>query len=324
MRHQCSSCLGEFSDDAPSSSAPARVFCVFCGTELPVPPVADSRAAPFSVEHPREEAVALGVIGGARSGFPDTLRQFRAPGAPGALDSLSPVHTESEETTGPLAPPARRLGRFGASLAVGFAVGAGAAVLFARDPAPRPTAAAPAPPRVAPPVAPAAPPLALSGCATAVVSPAPAAPSVEPKSPVTPQLEKRFWVDRARSAQRQYRLGDAERFYRRALFHAPHDSEALAGLGELELLRGQRSAASARFREALEANADYVPARVALADLHWQAGQGEVARREYRDIVEQYSADLFPPYVSQRLEGDACVPQCVDASASAVPPSLIP
>jgi putative thioredoxin len=104
-------------------------------------------------------------------------------------------------------------------------------------------------------------------------------------------------------------LADAERFYRRALAQAPRDSEALAGLGEIELLRGTVSSADAHFRAALDANPDYVPALVAVADIRWQSGQAQAARDAYRQIVEQYSADSYPPYVVQRSEA-ACVPQC--------------
>ncbi|RYZ09749.1 MAG: tetratricopeptide repeat protein [Myxococcales bacterium] len=322
MRHQCSSCFGEFFDDASSSSPPERVFCVFCGTELPAPPAAGSSAVPFSADYPREEAFALGVIGGASPGFPDTLRQFRAHGAPPDMDSLAPVHHEPEPSTRSAGAPAWRLGRFWTSLVVGFAVGACAAVLLAER-AESPRASASPQPREARPNAP--PAIVLSGCAA---SPAPSAAAIDPpresKPAVTPLLEKRFWLERARNAQRQYRLTEAERFYRRALSQSPRDSEALAGLGELELLRGEPASADARFREAVEANADYVPARVALADLHWQSGRSDDARREYRDIVTQYSADLFPPYVAQRLEGDACVPQCGEAAASVPPPAALP
>jgi Tetratricopeptide repeat len=318
MRHQCSSCFSEFFDDAQSSKPTERVFCVFCGAPLPATSrSAGSNALPFSGDHPREEPVALGVIGGGSSSFPDTLRQFRASGAPSGTDSLMPTHTEREQVSDEPGPAPWRLGRFWTSLAVGFGVGACAAVLFAgRAPSPPPRAVASnlrAPP-------PAAPAVVLSSCATPSVTP-PAAPA-ESQVPVTPQLEKRFWLDRARNAQRQYRLAEAERLYRRALFHAPRDSEALAGLGELELLRGERAAADARFREALEANSDYVPARVALADLHWQSGRAEEARREYRDIAEHYSADLFPPYVTQRLGGDVCAPQCPEVAPGTESPAL--
>jgi Tetratricopeptide repeat len=299
MRHQCSTCLGEFFDDTPSSSPPQRVFCVFCGMRLPPPRSSGTSAAP------------------------DAAPPSRAAGAPPGADSLMPVHDDEPGPGSQARGVARRLGRFWPSLAVGFGVGAVAAVLFAERASWTSTSAVAvsAPQRDPRPVAPA---VALPGCAapSATAALAPPLPPSETKPTVTPVLEKRFWLERARSAQRQYRLSEAERFYRRALTQAPKDSEALAGLGELELLRGERAAADARFREALEANADYVPARVALADLHWQFGQAEDARREYRDIVEQYGAELFPPYVNQRLEGDACVPRCGEAGETS--PSTTP
>ncbi len=280
---------------------------------------------PFSADHAREEAFALGVIGAGASAFPDTLRQFRAHGAPRGTDSLSPVHTESEETPRePVASPWRP-SRFWTSLAVGFGVGACAALLLEKS------GDAPPPPAVhstpAAALRSAAPPAsALPGCAATpapAVSPPPVtAETAETKAVVTPVLERRFWLAQARSAQHNYRLSDAERFYRRALAQAPRDSEALSGLGELELLRGEPTAASARFREALEANSDYVPARVALADLSWQAGRAEAAREAYRQLVEQYSADLLPAHVSQRLEAGACVPQCAEALLAAPEPAL--
>lgn len=321
MRHLCSHCSGEFFDDAPSSSPAERVFCVFCGTPLPHRPQLDAQGVPFSADFPREEGFALGVIGAANAGFPDTLRQFRAHGASAAkLDSLAPVHTEPNDAPREPAAAPWRLGKFWTSLAVGFAVGACAAVLFGERAASPPSAAAPVPPaaKVAATV--------LSGCAapSAAAPTIVSAPVVESKPAVTPALEKRFWLERARTAQRNYRLADAERFYRRALSQAPRDSEALAGLGELELLRGASSEAGARFREALSANENYLPARVALADLQWQAGHADDARREYRHIVEQYSADLFPPYVSQRLEADACVPQCGAAPSEVTTPASLP
>jgi tetratricopeptide (TPR) repeat protein len=241
--------------------------------------------------------------------------------APLGGDSLHPVHHEPDPPGLERAAP-RRFNRFWTALAVGFGVGACAAVLFSDRATSRALPAAttaPPPERESEEL----PTRALPGC-TVTPSAAPAAsasPPPESKPPVTPLLEKRFWLERARTSQRQYRLDEAERFYRRALSQAPRDSEALSGLGELELLRGQRDAASTRFREALDANADYVPARVALADLHWQSGEAETARREYRELIERYSADSFPPYVAQRLDGTACVPECGEAARVTEPSS---
>jgi len=319
MRHHCSRCSSEFFDDAPPSSPPARVFCVFCGAPLPVEDPERPSEVPFSVDFPREDAFALGLIGGTRSEFPDTLKQFRTSGGGAAKprpDSLSPSELQREEPAPPSDADDGQVARFWASLAVGLGVGAVAAALLAHQEAPASVSASSSV-ALPPPRAPSAA-VALPGCAVGSASPASSAPpplsSVVPAASgrvaVTPALERRFWLDRARTAQREYRIADAERHFRRVLALAPRDSEALAGIGELALLRGAPSDADARFREALEANPDYLPARVGLADLHWQGGQADVARREYGDIVEHYSEELYPPYVKLRLQAEACVPQC--------------
>jgi tetratricopeptide (TPR) repeat protein len=121
----------------------------------------------------------------------------------------------------------------------------------------------------------------------------------------------RHWLlDRARAEQRQYHLTAAERYYRQALVLAPRDSEALSGLGELEVLRGTLDLAATRFQEALQVNADYIPALVAAADIRWESGHAREARQAYRNSVEQYSADSYPPYVAQRSVEAAFPLQC--------------
>lgn len=319
MRHHCSRCASDFFDDSLSSSPPAVVFCVFCGAPLRAPPATHDeveRRVPFSAEFPREEASALGVISSGSSAFPDTLKQFRAAGRDGTPrpDSLSPVHAGRDESEPRPELDDGQARKFWASLSIGLGVGALAAAIFAQR------STSPAPVSAAPPLQPvraAAAPVALSGCAVtsaaplaSVALPAPSsAPSVT-KPPVTPALERSFWLERARAAQRGYRLTDAERFYRRVLTLSPRDSEALAGVGELALLRGTPAVADAHFREALESNPDYLPALVGLADLRWESGDAEAARRQYTNIVEHYSDDLYPPYVKLRLEADACSPRC--------------
>jgi hypothetical protein len=316
MRHECSHCSGEFFDDAPSGSPLARVFCVFCGTELDAPRAPErSSGVPFGPDVPRQEAAALGVIGRNGSEFPDTLRQFRASGTSGSAraDSLSPVQTEPDDAgSTPDVPPWRRR-KFWTSLAIGFAVGATAAALLGDRTTAAPPASAPAMvARIESAKTAEAPPSAATGCpAVSAVPPPPSVAVVSAnKPPVTPTLERRFWLERARAAQRDYRLADAERLYQRVLALSPRDSETLTGAGELQLLRGAPQAAESRFREALEANANYLPALVALADLHWLSGDADEARREYQSIVDRFSADAYPPYVNQRLSADSCVPQC--------------
>lgn len=325
MRHHCTSCSREFLDDAPSHTPLERVHCVFCGKRLyeaaQLLPPASEGAVPFSADFPRDNDFALGVISATSSSFPDTLRQFRVPSATALAkhsgDSLVPVHGDTEATPELVndAPP-WRLRSFWKSLGVGFAVGAVAAVgASAWQTSHGDVAATASMPSVVVTPTPSSSPatsLALPGCTStpsASASVVSAKVVAAPKPVVTPVLERRFLLERARLLQRQYHLDDAERAYRQALNVAPHDSEALSGLGELALLRGTVGLADTHFREALSANADYVPARVALADLRWQAGNAEEARQAYREIVEQYAADAYPPYVAQRSV-TTCVPQC--------------
>jgi Tfp pilus assembly protein PilF len=141
-------------------------------------------------------------------------------------------------------------------------------------------------------------------------APAPPASSAVPK-PVKDALDRSWLLDRARYHQRAYRLAKAELAYRQVLALAPRDSEALAGLGELELLRGAPDQADQRFRQALQANEHYLPAKVAVADLRWQTGRAQEARDAYQDIVEHYSAGAYPPYVAQR-SSSADFPDCDD------------
>jgi tetratricopeptide (TPR) repeat protein len=171
---------------------------------------------------------------------------------------------------------------------------------------PPPSAAKPRqPPEPAPLAAPA---MAVPACLTSASA---AVPSATTPKPAQAALDRSWLLERARFHQRTYRLDEAERAYRKVLALAPQDSEALAGLGEIELLRGTLERADQRFQQALQANAHYLPAKVAMADIRWQAGRAEEAREAYRDIVEHYSTDAYPPYVAQR-SASAFFPDCDD------------
>lgn len=326
MKHRCRTCLHEFSDDGGPLPYRDRVHCVLCGAAIPLPRAhAQTDLPPFSNEAAREADFALGVLNAAGNGFPDTLRQFRVrqPARPrpstSSSDTLMPLTGVDETVTA--AAPARWWGvSFWASLGMGFAVGGLLAYGFAvshrgAEPS-RGTAQASA--RLDAPTQPELPkqaplPSSLGSAAVAslpapgVALPAPGTTAALASPKPAPRIfdamaERRFALERARAEQRSYHLAEAERLYARILARSPHDSEALAGLGELELLRGTTDLAAARFRDALSANADYVPARIAVADLEWQAGHVEAARQAYREIVQAYTADLYPPYVAQRSQ----------------------
>lgn len=321
MQHRCETCLREFSDDSGPLPRRSHVHCVFCGAAIPLPRAqARVGAPPFSNDVQREADFALGVLGAVGAGFPDTLRQFRVkqpplPSLPGGPsrdgDSLAPLAGDGDgEEAERVVVPVWRGVSFWASLGIGFAVGAllayGAALArrtpethasavaaraSAAPPSERPAAAAVTAPSPAP----------VNGSAASTGSVASALPGRKPAPPrLDAMAERRFMLERARDEQRRYRLDAAERLYRQVLARAPQDSEALSGLGELELLRGTTDLARERFDQALSANASYVPARIAVADLEWQAGHVEAARQAYRDIVDLFGSDLYPPYVAQR------------------------
>jgi Flp pilus assembly protein TadD len=288
---------------------------------------APASVVPFSKDYEREEAFALGIINRRGPGFPDTLRQFRVPGRPVAQDSLAP-QTHGSPPAGDSARPPHKPASLRTSLAVGFAVGV--ALAFAAVSWPRPgkepltTAVAVQGASARGSVASAA---GASAASTAAIAPssvaatvpssmaatAPSSTAVSARAATrpqpTPEMERRWLLDRARAEQRAYRLSAAERLYRQVLARAPRDSEALSGMGELALLRGTTDLADAHFREALNANPNYIPAMVAVADIHWQSGRTEEAQSAYRNIVEHHSDDSYPPYVIQRSSAIAA-PVC--------------
>lgn len=316
MRHQCAACRREFLGDSGDLPESDRIYCVFCGAPIALSKPALRRGVPFSNEQPVEGA-ALGIIKSSDSGFPDTLRQFAVPKVAAAKrsDTLMPVaHSESDRASiERVAHPRRRYAAFLLALVGGFAGGVAIALGVAeyghgREPA---LAAASQPPAAKP----AEPPAPARLPAPAIAAPACVASSSEPiASAAVPKianaaLDRSWLLERARVHQRAYRLDEAERAYRKVLAIARQDSEALAGLGELELLRGTLEQADERFQQALQANAHYLPAKVARADIRWQAGRADEARDAYRDIVEHYSADAYPPYVAQR-SASASFPDC--------------
>jgi len=368
MKHECTVCSREFYDDSGGLPGADSVHCVFCGSRIPLRPRRGTPALPPFYNEAREEAAALGVIGGGPSQYPDTLKQFpvhrlraRDVEAQRHLpvkregDTLMPVAQGSERPGLLPRVPELRGRAFWLSLALGFATGivlAGGAATFRPGAAGRaamgthsdspeaPQAATSGEERLTssasvaarPPSSPTPPSAAPSSASSATANartsaqapsraleaavnePPAATRSAANKSSARNPNNERFeavpraasaWskaplLDRARALQRRYRLREAEELYRAILATAPQDSEALAGLGELELLRGTPEAAEQRFNEALRANRDYIPALIAMADLRWQAGDVDEARRGYQAIVEQYTADLYPPYVELR------------------------
>jgi len=88
-----------------------------------------------------------------------------------------------------------------------------------------------------------------------------------------------------------------------AIEKSPADSEALAGLAEVDEARGLTTRALADYRRAIAVNPRYLQARLGLADLLWATGQRDEARLAYRAIVDQYATALCPDRARQRAAG---------------------
>lgn len=136
-------------------------------------------------------------------------------------------------------------------------------------------------------------PLTAGSVATASAVAAPAPRTLPPS--------RQSLLATARDSQRRSRLEEAERLYRRVLQTRPNDSEAHAGLAEVQLLRGSASEAQALFERALRSNDAYVPAWIGLADIDWLAGQAARAACRYQLVVNRFPEQTYPPYIVQRL-----------------------
>jgi len=126
-------------------------------------------------------------------------------------------------------------------------------------------------------------------------TPAPVKPAIRRPTPTA------LLVATARDWQRQSRLADAQRLYEAVLRTRPDDSEARAGLAEVELLRGSLSEAEALYERTLQTNDNYVPAYVALADIDWQQGRLERAACRYQMVVDRFPEGTYPPYIVGRV-----------------------
>jgi hypothetical protein len=86
----------------------------------------------------------------------------------------------------------------------------------------------------------------------------------------------------------------------RAVAAARCDSERLSERAASLWVAHDLLRAEATYAEARACNPQYLPARLALADLAWEAGRKAAAHAEYHLLVERYPAQLLPPRVAER------------------------
>jgi tetratricopeptide (TPR) repeat protein len=112
------------------------------------------------------------------------------------------------------------------------------------------------------------------------------------------------------AAQQAIRKGDwnrARQIYEALVSRNPSDSEALAGLGDVERAQGNTGGAISAYRRALAVNPSYLPALLGVADTEWSSGDRGSAQRAYKDIEERFPEGTYPPYVKNRAEPAAPV-----------------
>jgi tetratricopeptide (TPR) repeat protein len=138
-----------------------------------------------------------------------------------------------------------------------------------------------------------------------------------------PEDPKRLVAEAAAAIQR----GDVERarlLYTAALVKNGADSEALAGLGDVERANGNATKAKEAYRRALQVNPSYLSALVALGDLEWDGGDRASALRVYKDISDRFPDSAYPARVRERVASGSPAPPASTAVPTAAPTSAPP
>jgi tetratricopeptide (TPR) repeat protein len=97
----------------------------------------------------------------------------------------------------------------------------------------------------------------------------------------------------------------ARQIYEALVARNPGDSEALAGIGDVDRAQGNTTGAIAAYRRALAVNPSYLPALLGVADTEWATGDRASATRGYKYIADRFPEGTYPSYVKSRTEGGA-------------------
>jgi predicted Zn finger-like uncharacterized protein len=100
----------------------------------------------------------------------------------------------------------------------------------------------------------------------------------------------------------------ARRIYEALVARNPDDSEALAGVGDVQRMQGDSGGAIASYKRALGVNPSYLPALLGVADTQWANGNRSGARASYKDIADRFPEGSYPPYVATRAEEPQAAP----------------
>ncbi|MDP9000526.1 MAG: tetratricopeptide repeat protein, partial [Myxococcota bacterium] len=94
----------------------------------------------------------------------------------------------------------------------------------------------------------------------------------------------------------------AHRIYEALVSRNADDSEALAGIGDVDRAQGDTLGAIGAYKRALAVNPSYLPALLGIADTQWASGDHASARRSYKNIADRFPDGTYPSYVKERSE----------------------
>jgi tetratricopeptide (TPR) repeat protein len=133
--------------------------------------------------------------------------------------------------------------------------------------------------------------------------------------------DPRFLLAQAESAKNSHDYDRARALYSSALAQNASDSEALAGLGDVNKALHDLPGAASYYRRALAANPVYLPALVGLGDVEWESGDKDEAQKTYRDIADRFPEGAYPGRVKQRATDTGSPAPAPTSNATAAPAS---
>jgi tetratricopeptide (TPR) repeat protein len=113
--------------------------------------------------------------------------------------------------------------------------------------------------------------------------------AVKTPAPIKPG-DFRLKLEEASVALHNGQLGRALQLYQEVQSAQPGNTEALAGLADVESRRGNSAKAAELYQSVLAQNPSYLPAMVGVADQKWASGDKKGALVLYRRILEQSGA----------------------------------
>ncbi len=162
------------------------------------------------------------------------------------------------------------------------------------------------------------------GATPAVPSPAPALASTRGGGDESSGGETTGGLQAAAQAIKRGDWGRARQIYEALVTRNPSDSEALAGIGDVDRAQGNTTGAIAAYKRALAVNPSYLPALLGVADTEWASGDRAAATRTYKEVVDRFPEGTYPSYVKTRIEGGSAAPEGAASGGPATGANRVP